>query len=143
MYYNKYLNSSTEEWIEECIYIGDDIAGTQYDVAHVKWGGSWQMPTKAQQDELIENCTREWTQMNGVNGIKVTGPNGNTIFLPAAGDRWDDNLDGEGELGVYWLSSLYPYYEYGAYVLCFNSDGWGWNDYDYRFAGFSVRAVCP
>ena len=57
------------------------------DVAHVKWGGSWRMPTKAEQDELRNNCTWTWTTLNGVDGYRVTGPNGNSIFLPAAGFR--------------------------------------------------------
>jgi len=125
-----------------CHHIGDDIAGTEYDVAHVKWGGSWRMPTRAQQDELQKNCTREWTQQNSVNGIRVTGPNGNSIFLPAAGYRWRGNLSREGSYGYYWSSSLYPNDEYGADALYFDSDYWDWN-YKYRYNGRSVRAVCP
>ena len=127
---------------ETCHHIGDDIAGTEYDVAHVKWGGKWRMPTSAQQDELRENCTREWTQQNGVNGIRLTGPNGNSIFLPAAGVRDYDYLDGEGEYGLYWSSSLDPSYEDSAYDLNFGSDYWYWYS-NYRYYGFSVRAVCP
>lgn len=124
------------------IFIGEDIAGTQYDVAHVKWGGSWRMPTNEQQKELREYCSWTWTKQNGVNGMLVTGPNGGTVFLPAAGIRWDDGLYDEGEYGYCWSSSLYPYYEYYAYFLYFNSDYWYWY-YDYRYGGFSVRAVCP
>jgi YD repeat-containing protein len=128
---------------ETCHHIGDDIAGTEYDVAHVKWGGSWRMPTRAQQDELRENCTREWTQQNGVNGIRVIGPNGNSIFLPAAGYRWDDYLNCEGSNGYYWSSSLGYYYSYDACSLLFGSDYWYWSDYFIRHPGRSVRAVCP
>jgi len=73
--------------IESCRDIGSNICGTQYDVVHVKWGGRWQMPTSDQIKELIENCSYEWTQVNGVNGGRFTGPNGNSIFLPAAGYR--------------------------------------------------------
>ena len=127
---------------ETCHHIGDDIAGTEYDVAHVKWGGSWRMPTTAQQDELRENCTREWTQQNGVNGIRVTGPNGNSIFLPAAGYRWYDYLGSEGEYGYYWSSSFYPDDEGNAGDLGFGSDNWSW-DGSLRYDGQSVRAVCP
>ena len=54
------------------------------DVAHVKWGGSWRMPTFEEQKELLHECSWEWTELNGVNGYRVTGPNGNSIFLPAA-----------------------------------------------------------
>jgi len=131
----EYYNSETGKFI----YIGDDISGTEYDVAHTKWGGSWRMPTKAQQDELIENCTREWTQMNGVNGIKVTGPNGNTIFLPAAGDRWNKSDYYEDPRGYYWSSSL-DISEYYASDLYFYSDYWTWGHRG-RFHGLSVRPV--
>lgn len=131
---------------ESCHHIGDDIAGTEYDVAHVKWGSSWRMPTKAQRDELKENCTREWTQLNGVNGTLVTGLNGNTIFLPAAGYCDLFGLSRyAGSVGYYWLSSHYSsYYERHSYSLYFTSSG-GWYSIfsDDRDKGFSVRAVCP
>ena len=126
---------------ETCHHIGDDIAGTEYDVAHVKWGGLWRMPTKAQQDELRENCTREWTQMNGMNGIKVTGPNGSSIFLPAAGYRWDGHLSSEGSGGYYWSLSLSPRSENLADYLYFDSDYWKWGNGHVRSGGLSVRAV--
>lgn len=142
----KYYDWSTYTYrgviLETYHHIGVDIAGTEYDVAHVKWGGSWCMPTMAQLDELRENCTREWTQQNGVNGIRVTGPNGNSIFLSAAGLRWGDYLYDEGSYGHYWSSSLYPYSEYYAYRLDFHSDYWYWDNYN-RSLGPSVRAVCP
>ena len=124
-----------------CVNIGSDIAGTGYDVAHVLMGGSWWMPTYEQQMELMNYCTRTWTQQNGVNGILVTGPNGGQIFLPAAGYRWDDSLL-EGSYGDYWSSTLYPIDYYRAYSLGFDSRGWGWGYYD-RSRGRSVRAVCP
>ena len=136
----KYFNNETGEYI----YIGDDIAGTEYDVAHVRWGGSWSMPTTTQQRELLKNCTREWIQLNGVNGIKVTGPNGSTIFLPAAGLRSEYNLYDEGEYGFYWSSSFRLDDEEGAfsYYIWFNSGNRAWGDGN-RFSGLSVRAVCP
>lgn len=70
---------------ETCHYIGADIAGTDYDVAHKLWGDRWTTPTKAQIDELTKQCTKEWTMQDGVKGCRITGPNGNSIFLPAAG----------------------------------------------------------
>ena len=70
---------------ETCHYIGADFAGTDYDVAHKLWGDRWTTPTKAQIDELTKLCTKEWTMQNGVKGCRITGPNGNSIFLPAAG----------------------------------------------------------
>lgn len=133
-----YYNSNTWDYI----YIGSDIAGTSYDVAHVRMGAPWRMPSHEQQMELIDNCARTWTQQNGVNGILVTGKNGGQIFLPAAGCRWNGGFDYVGSLGYYWSSSLSPLYDYGAYGLYFYSGYWGWSYYD-RNNGLSVRAVCP
>ena len=113
----------------------------QDDVAHVKWGGTWRMPTKAEQDELRNNCTWTWTTQNGVNGYKVTGPNGNSIFLPAAGYRIGTGVgDNRGSSGYYWSSSLYSNVSDYAFYLEFFSDGHGW-DYYYRYRGRSVRPV--
>ena len=66
------------------IYIGNTISGTNYDVAYVKWGESWAMPTLEQVKELLNNSTSTRTTMNGVNGYKITGSNGGNIFLPEA-----------------------------------------------------------
>jgi hypothetical protein len=112
------------------------------DAARANWGGSWRMPTRAEQDELRENCTWTWTTQNGVNGYKVTSKkNGNSIFLPAAGYRYDSSLYDAGGYGYYWSSSLYTDSPYGAYDLDFYSDYVGWNNYD-RYVGFTVRPVC-
>ena len=67
------------------------------DVAHIKWGGSWRMPTRDEIKELNDNCTWQWTTLNGVNGYRVTGPNGNSIFLPAAGYCYGTELSCRGE----------------------------------------------
>ena len=65
-----------------------DISGNaQYDVAKAKWGGEWRMPTGEEMDELLNECTWTWELKEGVKGYKITGPNGNSIFLPAAGSR--------------------------------------------------------
>jgi hypothetical protein len=100
------------------------------------------MPTKAQQVELIEYCTRESMQLNGVNGTLVIGPNGNTIFFPAAGHRLYDDLSSGGSYGYYWSSSLYSGYEDHGWFLYFTWEYWSFSLY-YRYLGQSVRAVCP
>ena len=121
--------------------LGSDIAGTQYDVAHVKWGGSWVMPSRDQNKELIENCNREWTTVNGVNGRKFTSKtNGGSIFLPAAGRRWIDDLNYGGSDGYYWSSTQYPSYSYDAYNLYFDLD-YAYCHYNCRYGGFSVRPI--
>ena len=110
------------------------------DVAHVKWGGSWRMPTKAELYELLNNCTWTWTTQNDVNGYKVTGPNGNSIFLPAAGYRDGTSLSDCGSNGSYWSGSLYESLSDYAYNLNFYSGYYGW-DYYFRCNGFTVRPV--
>ena len=138
-YYNydsyKYYNSSTG-WQS----LGSDISGTQYDVAHVKWGGGWHMPSDEQLWLLTSKCTSTWTSVNGVYGRKVTGPNGASIFLPAAGFRWDDGTYDVGYYGNYWSSTQHPDYSYNAYSLYFYSGTFG-RYYDGRSHGQSVRPV--
>ena len=112
------------------------------DAARANWGGSWRMPTKAEQDELREQCIWSWTTQNGVNGYKVTSKkNGNSIFLPAAGYRGGSSLNYAGGYGDYWSSSLYTDYPYNAYGLNFTSDYVDWIS-DGRCIGFAVRPVC-
>ena len=118
------------------------------DVAHVKWGGSWRMPTLSELSELsnINNCTWTWTTQNGVNGYLVTskksGFEGASIFLPAAGHRIDTVLSRVGSFGYYWSSSLRPDSPYYAWGLSFGSDGRS-AGYIHRNDGQSVRPVCP
>ena len=120
--------------------LGDDIAGSQYDVAHVKWGGNWQMPTSEQIEELVNNCTYGGSSMNGVEGGKFTGPNGGTLFLPAAGTRLNDKLYGAGYDGDYWLSTQNPSNLYYAIYLSFNSGNASWYN-NSRGTGLTVRPV--
>ena len=118
-----------------------DISGNAtYDVARAKWGGSWRLPTKKELDELESKCTWEWTTQNGKNGYKVTGPNGNSIFMPAAGYRYGSSLSGVGEYGYYWSSTPYESSENLAYRLYFHSSRRG-IDWRSRFHGQSVRPV--
>ena len=111
------------------------------DAAAVNWGGSWRMPTTVEQDELCYNCTWTWITQNGVNGYKVTGPNGNSIFLPAAGYIFGGTLDDAGSFVQYWSSSLGTGSPYYAYVVEFTSNNVN-RDGCSRYYGFSVRPVC-
>ena len=120
-----------------------DISGNaQYDAATANWGGSWRMPTKEQMEELVEHCEWEWTQVNGVNGAKVIGPNGSSIFLPAAGYRNGSSLGNAGGNGYYWSStpSDYDYGVYDAYYLFFD-DGYEGVYGRYRTHGRTVRPI--
>ena len=120
--------------------IGKDIAGTQYDAATANWGSPWVMPSMEQMEELKNNCTSEWTAENGVNGRRFTGPNGASIFLPAAGYRWNDPLYDAGSHGCYWSSSLYESLTDYAWGLYFRSR-YVSTYYDDRYGGESVRPV--
>ena len=110
------------------------------DVAHVQWGGNWRMPTKAEQDELRTKCNWEWTTMNGVKGYQVTGPNGNSIFLPAAGYRLGTGVYDRGSFGGYWSATFYENYSSSAFYLYFRSGGHEWDSYG-RGYGHTVRPV--
>lgn len=118
--------------------IGTNISGTQYDVARQKWGGTWRMPTAAEFDELASKCTWTWYEYKGVVGYKVIGPNGNSIFLPAAAFRDGKSFYIGG--GSYWSASL-DGCRYYARRLYFDFDSCGENDCNDRYIGFSVRPV--
>ncbi len=119
-----------------------DISGNaEYDAATANWGGTWRMPTNAEFTELRTNCTWTWTTLNEVNGYKVTGPNGNSIFLPAAGWRDGSSLYGAGSFGGYWSSAPSSTTDSGAYRLLFYSSNYRRNEGYYRSYGHSVRPV--
>ena len=111
------------------------------DAAYVNWGSSWRMPSMEQQRELVEQCSCTWTTLNGVNGRLFTGPNGNTLFLPAAGYYWPGQLIEVGSYGVCWSRTLRPDGSNYAYGLNFTPNIAGWNYGNYRYGGRSVRAV--
>ena len=123
--------------------LGSDISGTQYDVAHVKWGGNWRMPTIEQIRELLLHSKQEWTELNGVAGTRFKSKiNGNSIFLPAAGYRWDGGLYFACSEGEYWSSTRSPS-DADADCAChlfFYSGSVTWNYYA-RYYGFTVRPV--
>lgn len=129
-------------------YLGEDIGGTQYDVAHVKMGATWRMPTLAQMKELLD-CEWTWSveydsKDYGMSGYAVKGKNGSTIFLPAAGYLWHPTQNGVGSHGRYWCSQPYPNssLESYAYILSFYSTDFVSWLIDSKERGFSVRAVC-
>ena len=126
-------------------YNGSDgkiVLDVEDDAATVNWGGNWRMPTTEEQQELFNNCTWTWTTQNGVNGYNVTGPNGNSIFLPAAGCMDEGTLNFAGLGGAYWSSSL-DIDDLGNayYVYFFGLDDLDW-EIDLRYYGLTVRPVC-
>lgn len=125
--------------------IGSDIAGTSYDVAHVKMGGSWQMTSHDQQKELINNCTTKWATIDGVTGTIVIGKNGNHIFFPAGGYYNEYGHDEANSCGCYWSSTSFNSKGYTVddcgQILYFNSSMSHLGEYE-RHYGCFVRAVC-
>lgn len=139
----KWCNGSESTMTKYCPVDNKTTLELTDDAAHVNWGGSWRMPTKAEQDELRTKCTWTWTTQGGMSGYKVTSKtNGNSIFLTAAGHRYGSYLDFAGLISRYWSSSLITIYPYRASYLSFDSGNVGWY-YGNRSSGQSVRAVCP
>ncbi len=99
------------------------------------------MPTQSEFKELRQNCTWTWTTQNYVYGYKVTGSNGNWIFLPAAGIRNRTILGSDGSIGYYWSSTSGPIEPSDAYYLFFLSSNINSDDGNYRYCGQSVRPV--
>ena len=113
----------------------------KYDAARANWGGNWRMPTKTEMQELIDKCTWTWTTQNGVKGYKFTGPNGNSIFLPATGERRWSSLYDAGSDGYYWGSTPGESSFGSAYYLIFGSSYHGVYYGECRDDGRSVRPV--
>ena len=116
------------------------------DAARVNWGGSWRIPTQAEQDELLEKCTWEWTwttqNSNKVNGYKITSKiNGNSIFLPAAGYRYCNSLFYNGSYGYYWSSSLATWDPSRAYCQGFSKSAHKAVNSNFRSYGLPIRPV--
>ena len=110
------------------------------DAVYVNWGPSWRMPTSDQLEELKNNCTWQWTEMNGVKGSVVTGPNGNTMFLLAAGAINGSAFERVGQYGYLWSCALNSDGATAASYLYFNaSGGHPWSRL--RYFGFTVRGV--
>lgn len=112
------------------------------DVAHVKWGGSWRMPTYREMEELGNNCTWKWTEQNGQTGYCLTSKvNGESIFLPAAGWVTDIGFLKFSVGGYYWTSSLHEYEPFKANFFSFLKDKARMSTAG-RYCGLSVRPVC-
>lgn len=135
------MDETGESW--ETYKIGGETQITPtsgHDAAQANWGGSWRMPTDAELKELNDNCTWEWINMDGHEGYEVTGPNGNSIFLPAAGYCSGSTANSVGTGGYYWSSSFSASSDDTARSLFFD-DGYHAMDSNGRYIGRSVRPV--
>lgn len=120
----------------------EEIKGNPlYDAARANWGGTWRLPTVDEMSELVINCAWTWTTQGGYEGFLVTGPNGKSIFLPAAGYYFSGTRhNGSGVYGYYWSCSPIDGDTNNAYYLYFYGSCFHTLNYS-RFLGFSVRPV--
>lgn len=131
-----YMGENCKTWEKD---LGDISGNPQYDAARANWGGSWRLPTDTECEELLNKCTWTWMSQGDHNGYEVTGPNGNSIFLPAAGCRDGSSLDYAESFGYYWSSTPYESNTQLAYSLYFDS---GCHDVDWSSRDYG-RAVRP
>ena len=123
-------------------FLGTDIAGTEYDVAHVKWGDLWAMPNLDHMNELLANCTYEPTSYDGVQGYKFTSKiNGSSIFLPASGCRLGTEYVDTDHVGDYWTSNYSEISMGCASILSFHDNQAYCSSRVTREAGRSVRPI--
>ena len=140
----------TYRWFQKStgvMEIGKQISGTKLDAARVIWRGTWRLPTREECTELRDKCKWTLTTRNGVKGMLVTGPNGNSIFLPSGGYRKDDytTVRADQVRGEYWTGNLVQYdsgnYDRDNAVKLDFVDNPGGLHAGYRFQGCLIRAV--
>ena len=111
------------------------------DAASGNWGGEWRMPTYSEYQELIDNCTWEWSEQDGKEGYLVRGDNGNSIFLPAEGYLDSSGEHSIGYDGNYWSSSLREEYPSYAWSILFYSGSKEMYYQHERPEGLAIRPV--
>lgn len=121
----------------------DDIGGNpQYDAARAIWGSTWRLPSREEIEEIVAECTWEWTSVDGMNGCKITGPNGNHIFVPAAGCYIGAELKMLGQNGMYHSYKMCGDYVNFSYGFHFGEGDDNYQlDWLYRAYGRSIRPV--
>lgn len=145
---NDWVDSEMGEW-DYYYRLGANISGTNYDVAHVNWGDKWRMPTTDEWQELFDNSDKEWGSLNGVTGVtfksKITG---NSVFIPAAGNKYNGQFDHEGYNCMYWspeepeeFNADDPNQECRNYRIDISSTYSNTDGYDYPYIGFPIRPV--
>lgn len=143
-----FIKENEEEgYGEYARYVDGEILSLGDDTARNVMGGNWRMPTKEDFVELYNYCNTNgsviWTTINGINGRKFTSPNGNYVFLPAAGFCYGTSCNDVGMFGNYWSSTCYANGGPGdsAYLVSFYSADVSPGNNNDRYFGFSVRAV--
>lgn len=109
------------------------------DAANANWGNGWRVPGIDDFNELLNNCTWIWTTLGGNIGYRIVGPNGNSIFLPAAGSMEGTRLVNAGHVSGYWTDALYDDSN-DAFVLSYHTTSLEMSSYQ-RYTGLSIRPV--
>ncbi|MGM9817593.1 MAG: hypothetical protein ACI30B_01265 [Paludibacteraceae bacterium] len=144
----KYCNKVS--YVKDSFTDDKTVLDPEDDAARANWGGAWRMPTIGEWEELLDNCTWTTVWCNGVSGYKVTSKiNGNSIFLPAAGYRYDDDLYDAGNYGSYWSSSLDSDNPFRAWYVDFDSfyadgpyDAWHVGFYSGNVSSYNSHSRC-
>ncbi len=114
------------------------------------WEDGWRMPTKDEMQELIDSCLWTWTEKEGIIGYQVTGPNGNSIFLPASGGRVEGtNYQGDPDKMTFYRTDEWSSKQMGnkgfgyTYGLRFNQSAYTLSDACAKAWGYVIRPVMP
>ena len=125
-----------------------DISGWEDDVVVSKWGNGWRMPTQVEMRELVNSCTWTWTTKNGIIGYQVTGPNGNSIFLPASGGKLEArHYAGDPDSWTWYRSSVMSSKQMGdkgygyTYGIRFYQEDYEFSNACMKYAGYVIRPV--
>lgn len=110
------------------------------DAASVRLSGT-RTPTREDWEELLGGTTAEWATQNGVGGYRLTAPNGNSLFLPAAGSSNGTELVAAGEYGFYWSATLYTDSPDDAWSFSFQPGDHRIGSFGYRTDGQTIRPV--
>lgn len=119
-----------------------NICGTKFDAARMKWGAPWRLPSKKELKELANLCKWEWTEKDNTEGWLITGPNGNSIYLPAAGWKIGGGIEDRDHWACYWSGTAVAPKDRNAYLLEGRKDATGPRiDSTERFYPQSIRPV--
>lgn len=124
----------------------EEISGSEYDIAHQKWNGSWRLPSHDEWVELIDNCNTEASELNGVKGLLFTSKlNNATLFLPMNGTRYGTDVYDQSLYGAYWTGTrcLFDLGDGQTYIYEIDFDDYGPNEngVDNASTGMGVRPV--